>query len=260
MDLLQVVVLAVVQGVTEFLPISSSAHLILVSHLAGWPDQGLAFDVAVHLGSLVAVTAYFRRELWGFADSAIHLRQDAATALLAKVAVATLPVVVAGFLFKGWIETEVRSTEIIAAATITFALALWWADRRGSAERDEHSLTLVQAGLIGVAQTLALVPGTSRAGVTIMAALLLGLSREVAARFAFLLAIPAIAGAALLSAVDATGGGRPLPWDDLVLGFGLSGLCAYACIAAFVALVQRTGMTPYVLYRIALGVVLLLFA
>lgn len=259
MDLLQVVVLAVVQGVTEFLPISSSGHLILVSHLAGWPDQGLAFDVAVHLGSLVAVTAYFRRELWGVADSAIHLRQDAATALLARVAVATLPVVVAGFLFKGWIETEVRSTEVIAAATIAFALALWWADRRGSTERDEHSLTLVQAGLIGVAQALALVPGTSRAGVTIMAALLLGLSREAAARFAFLLAIPAIAGAALLSAADATGGGRPLPWDDLVLGFGLSGLCAYACIAVFVALVQRTGMTPYVLYRIALGVVLLLF-
>ena len=260
MDLLQVVVLAVVQGVTEFLPISSSAHLILASHLAGWPDQGLAFDVAVHAGSLVAVTVYFRRELWGFADSAVHLRRDAATALLGRIVVATLPVAVAGLLFKPWIETELRSAHVIATATIGFALVLWWADRRGGAARDEHSLTLVQAGLIGVAQAIALVPGTSRAGITITAALLLGLSRQGAARFSFLLAIPAIAGAALLSGIDAAGAGPSLPWSNLVVGFALSALCAYACIAAFIALVNRTGMAPYVLYRIALGALLLLFA
>lgn len=252
-------VLAVVQGLTEFLPISSSAHLVLVSHLAGWPDQGLAFDAAVHLGSLVAVLVYFRRELADIADSAFHLRRDASTALLGRVAVATVPVVVAGALFKPWIETELRSTEVIAAATIAFALALWWADRRRGEERDEHGLTLSQAALIGVAQAVALVPGTSRAGITITAALLLGLSRQGAARFSFLLAIPAIAGAALLSATDAAAGGDAPAWGDLALGFALSGLCAYACIAAFIALVQRTGMTPYVVYRIALGGALLLF-
>ena len=260
MDLLQVVVLAIVQGVTEFLPISSSAHLVLVSHLAGWPDQGLAFDTAVHLGSLVAVLVYFRRELAGIADSTMHLRRDASTALLGRLAVATVPVVVAGALFKPWIETELRSTDVIASATIAFALALWWADRRRGAERDEHALTVSQAALIGVAQAMALVPGTSRAGITITAALLLGLSRQGAARFSFLLAIPAIAGAALLSAADAATGGNAPAWDDLALGFALSGLCAYGCIAGFIALVHRTGMTPYVLYRIALGALLLLFA
>ena len=260
MDLLQVVILAIVQGVTEFLPISSSAHLILASHLAGWPDQGLAFDAAVHLGSLVAVLAYFRRELAGMACGAVHLRRDAETALLARVLVATLPVVVAGWLFKPWIETELRSTTVIAAATIGFALALWWADRRGDGARDEHAITVWQATLIGLAQAIALVPGTSRAGITITAALLLGLSRQGAARFSFLLAIPAIGGAALLSAVDAADGGRFLPWGDLVIGFALSGICAYACIAAFIALIDRIGMTPFVLYRIALGSLLLFFA
>ena len=259
MDVLQVVVLAVVQGVTEFLPISSSAHLILVSHLAGWPDQGLAFDAAVHLGSLVAVLVYFRRELADIADSAFRLRRDASTALLGRLAVATVPVVVAGALFKPWIETELRSTEVIAAATIAFALALWWADRRRVEQRDEHGLTVTQAALIGIAQAMALVPGTSRAGITITAALLLGLSRQGAARFAFLLAIPAIAGAALLSATDAATGGQAPAWGDLAIGFGLSAVFAYACIAAFIALVHRTGMTPYVLYRIGLGALLLLF-
>lgn len=259
MDLLQVVVLAIVQGATEFLPISSSAHLVLVSHLAGWPDQGLAFDTAVHLGSLVAVLVYFRRELTGMADSALHLRRDASTALLGRVAIGTIPVVVAGAFGKPWIETALRSTEVIATATIVFALALWWADRRRGAERDENTLTVPQAALIGVAQAIALVPGTSRAGITITAALLLGLSRQGAARFSFLLAIPAIAGAALLSAGDAVAGGDAPPWDDLAIGFALSALCAYACIAAFIALVQRTGMTPYVLYRIGLGALLLLF-
>ena len=259
MDFLQVVALAVVQGVTEFLPISSSAHLILISHFAGWQDQGLAFDAAVHLGSLAAVLVYFRRELADVAESALHLRRDASTALLGRVAVATLPVVVAGAVFKPWIETELRSIEVIATSTIAFALALWWADRRGGEERDENALTVSQAALIGVAQAMALVPGTSRAGITITAALLLGLSRQGAARFSFLLAIPAIAGAALLSATDAATGAHAPAWDDLAIGFALSALCAYACIAGFIALVHRTGMTPYVLYRIALGTLLLLF-
>ena len=259
MDVLQVVVLAVVQGVTEFLPVSSSAHLVLVSHFAGWPDQGLAFDTAVHLGSLVAVLVYFRRELAGIADSTLHLRRDASTVLLGRVAIATVPVVVVGALGKQWIESELRSTEVIATATIAFALALWWADRRRGEDRDENALTVLQAALIGVAQAIALVPGTSRAGITITAALLLGLSRQGAARFSFLLAIPAIAGAALLSAADAATGGDAPAWDDLAIGFALSALCAYGCIAAFIALVHRTGMTPYVMYRFALGGLLLLF-
>ena len=265
MDLLQVLVLALIQGVTEFLPISSSAHLILASRVAGWPDQGLAFDTAVHLGSLLAVLAYFRRELATFADGLVHLRHDAATQLLSKVVVATLPVAAAGLLFKPWIESEARTVGVIAATTIGFAVALWWADRhsgrnRSAPGRDEHSVTFAQAALIGVAQAVALIPGTSRAGITITAALLLGLSREGSARFSFLLAIPTIAGAALLSAIDATATGEALPWQDLATGFTVSAISAYACIATFVALLNRTGMMPYVLYRIALGLVLVAFA
>ena len=256
-DLIQVIVLALIQGVTEFLPISSSAHLILPAQLTGWPDQGLLFDIAVHLGSLTAVIIYFRGELARFAAEVFRLRAGASAVLLSKVAIATIPAVIAGLLFKPLIESELRTVGVIAVTTIAFAIPLWWADRSVASTRDEHALSYAQASVIGLAQALALVPGVSRSGITITAALLVGLGREGAARFAFLLAIPTIAGAALLSAMDARNAPEPVPWADLGLGFVVSAAAAYACITAFVALLHRTGMTPYVVYRLALGVVLL---
>lgn len=259
MELLQVFVLSLIQGITEFLPVSSSAHLILPSLLTDWPDQGLLFDVAVHLGSLTAVVAYFRNDLIGFAASALRLRWDASSRLLSKIAVATIPVVVVGYLFKSNVETDLRTINVIATTTIGFAFALWWADRRVTSSRDEQSITFTQAALVGVAQVLALVPGTSRSGITITAALLAGLGREGAAKFSFLLAIPTIAGAALLSAADALNAQEPAPWGDLAIGFTLSMVSAYACISMFIALVTRTGMTPYVVYRVLLGAMLLVF-
>ena len=258
-DLSQVIVLALIQGITEFLPISSSAHLILPAELTAWPDQGLLFDVAVHLGTLTAVVVYFRGELMRFAAEASRLRAGASTRLLSRVAIATVPAALAGLLFKPFIESELRTVSVIAVTTIAFAIPLWWADRRTTSTRDEHALSYMQATVIGLAQALALVPGVSRSGITITAALLVGLGREGAARFSFLLAIPTITGAALLSGIDAWTAPEVVPWTDLGLGFTVSAVAAYGCISVFVSLVNRTGMTPYVVYRLALGAVLLGF-
>lgn len=258
MDWLQIIFLALIQGITEFLPISSSAHLILPAQLGGWADQGLAFDIAVHVGTLSAVVVYFRTDLAGYAMSgwtlASRRRLDQRGAELMKIAAATLPVVVVGVLAKDWVETELRSVAVIAWATIGFGALLWYADtRHGSRE----NVTWPDAMVIGAFQVLALVPGTSRSGITITAALLLGLSRVAAARFSFLLSIPTIAGAGLLVGVDLVAAREPAPWGLLISGAVLSGVAAYACIRAFIALVERTGMLPYVVYRLLLGTVLL---
>ncbi|MCZ6889491.1 MAG: undecaprenyl-diphosphate phosphatase [Gammaproteobacteria bacterium] len=263
MDLLQVIVLALIQGITEFLPVSSSAHLILPSLLTTWTDQGLLFDVAVHLGSLAAAVVYFRDDLIGFGKSAwrwVATRDvDEDATLLLKLAIATIPIAVLGLSFKTIVETELRNVAVIASTTIIFALALWWADAKARGDRREQTLTYPEAFLIGAAQALALIPGTSRSGITITAALLVGLGREGAARFSFLLAIPTISGAALLTAFDAVQLDGPVPWLDVTVGFAIAGVSAYACIAAFIALVNRTGMTPYVMYRLLLGGLLLWF-
>jgi undecaprenyl-diphosphatase len=256
---LQVIVLSLIQGVTEFLPVSSAAHLIIPAQLTHWQDQGLLFDVAVHLGSLTSIVVYFRRELIQFAVSATRMHWDDSSQLLSKVAVATIPVIGAGILFKPLIETELRTISVIGITTIAFGLALWWADRRVESTRDEYAITFVQAGLIGMAQVLALIPGTSRSGITITAALLAGIGREGAARFSFLLAIPTITGAALLSTVEAFNSQESVNWNELGTGFALSAASSYACIAIFIALINRIHMTPYVVYRILLGSLLLVF-
>ena len=261
MEWLHIITLALVQGITEFLPISSSAHLILVAEFGGWGDQGLAFDVAVHLGTLSAVCLYFRRDLGGYLSSGFSFvagrGADAQFQELMKVSMATIPVLIGGLLFKDQVEGDWRSITTIAWATIGFGLLLAVADRfRG----EKMDIGWLQAGLIGLAQTLALIPGTSRSGITITAALLLGLSRTSAARFSFLLSIPTIAGAAILTTADLISEPEPARWLDLCIGAGLSGLSAYLCISAFISLVERTGMLPYVIYRLLLGAGLLFLA
>ncbi|MGE0624607.1 MAG: undecaprenyl-diphosphate phosphatase [Pseudomonadales bacterium] len=259
MDWLQIITLALVQGITEFLPISSSAHLILVAKFGSWGDQGLAFDVAVHLGTLTAVCLYLRQDLGRYLTSGVRFAAgrgaDADLQEMLKVGLATLPVVVGGVLLQEDVEGRLRATTVIATTTIVFGLVLAVADRfRGTRE----TVTWTQAGLIGLAQALALVPGTSRSGITITAALFLGLTRQSAARFSFLLSIPTIAGAALLMLVELIAAPEPALWGDLLMGAVLAGVSAYLCISAFIALVERTGMLPYVIYRIALGIVLFL--
>ncbi len=260
MDLLQTITLALLQGATEFLPVSSAAHLILASKLTQWPDQGLAFDVAVHLGSLAAVVGYYRRDCCGFTAAAWgylrYRRQDEQLDLLLKIAFASLPVVVVGFTLRGWVENELRSALVIASSTLAFGLALWWADiKRG----ERQLLTWRDALLIGLAQAIAIIPGTSRSGVTITVALLLGLSRTAAARVAFLLAIPAISGAALVTGLELPAEAWQGQFADLALGIAIAAVSAYLCIRLFVGLIERTGLLPYVCYRLALGLALLLF-
>ena len=260
MDILQIVILALIQGVTEFLPISSSAHLILPAQLTSWPDQGLAFDVALHLGSLLAVISYFRADILRFAHGGVRLvaerRLDEDSELLLKVVVAVLPVAAAGYAFNDVVESELRTVYVIAGTTIGFGLLLWLSDRRvGSSE----TVTWNQAIIIGLLQTLALIPGTSRSGITMTAALLLGISRTAGAHFSFLLSMPTIAGAALLSGLNLADQPEPVNWPDLGIGFVLAGVSAYTCIHFFMAFIERTGMTPYVIYRLALGAVLLAF-
>lgn len=280
MDWLQTIALALIQGITEFLPISSSAHLILPSQILGWPDQGLAFDVAVHLGTLMAVLGYFRIELRGYLQGCLTRFADRSPGAgeqaldprldeLLKLVVATLPLVVAGFLLKDWVSENLRSIAVIAAATIGFGLLLGVADRyRGTApgastaggpalDHANQSLSWRQALIIGAAQVLALVPGTSRSGITMTAALWLGLSRSTAARFSFLLAIPAIGGAAVLLGADLVTATVPVPWLQFSAGFLLAAVSAYLCIASFVALVERIGMMPFVIYRLVLGAALI---
>lgn len=259
MDLLHISVLALVQGVTEFLPISSAAHLILVPVLTGWPDQGLAFDVSVHGGTLLAVLLYFRREvarmsLAGVASLSGRWSPDAKLAW--AVVLGTLPVVVAGFFLKEWVEGPLREPLVIATTTIVFGLLLWWSDYSGRRNRDEYSVTWRDALLIGLAQAIALIPGTSRSGITITAALLLGLNREAAARFSFLLSIPTLLASVVLVSRDLLASEQAVDWSPLLLGFALSALSAYLCIHLFIRLLARTGMLPYVIYRLLLGGVL----
>jgi undecaprenyl-diphosphatase len=261
MDTIQAIILALVQGLTEFLPISSSAHLILVPYLVDWPDQGLAFDVAVHFGTLSAVVVYFRHQLWAMARSwfgSLGSRYPDDEAKLAwAVLLGTVPLGLAGLLFHDVIELYLRSPLVIAIATIVFGLVLWYADVRGPQTRCEYRLTAARVAVIAVAQALALIPGTSRSGITIAAGLLVGLERKAAARFSFLLSIPAILMAAGYEASKLLGGAHAVDWTPIVLGVAVSAISAYACIHFFLKLLDRIGMLPFVWYRLALGVLLL---
>ncbi len=259
----QATLLALIQGLTEFLPISSSAHLALLPMLTDWPDQGLAFDCVLHLGSLTAVIIYFRHELArmsaGFMRtlSARSLDADADGRLAWFILLATIPVGAAGLAFKDYIEHDLRTLAVIATTSILFGLLLGWADLRGARTLDDRAWSLKHAMLIGLAQAIALIPGTSRSGITMTAALLLGYSREASARFSFLLSIPVIVLAGGLKVKEwITAPAQPESAAILLLGYLLSAISAWLCIHYFLKYLDRMGMTPFVLYRIALGVLL----
>ncbi len=256
-SLFQIAVLAIVQGVTEFLPISSSAHLILVPALTGWPDQGLALDVAVHIGSLLAVVIYFRRDVMAMATGtvdAIRGQRSPRARLALQVLAATIPVILAGWLLKDRIETDWRSPVLIMVTTMIFGLLLWVADSRaGRAHRTTAELTWSDVLLIGAAQALALVPGVSRSGITMTAALLLGQKRPEAARFSLLLSIPTTAAAGALGAPDLLSSSDPsLLGGALVAGI-LAFVSALAAIAGLMAWLRQATFTPFVIYRLLLG-------
>ena len=259
METIQAILLAIIQGLTEFLPISSSAHLILLSELAGWEDQGLVFDVALHFGTLLAVIFYFRDDLLNMfcpsnfksIDSLIHSQ-------LGIITVATIPVVLFGGLFSESIEQNLRSSMVIAIATIFFGLLLFLADSKKKNNND-IAVNLGIGFLIGLSQVFALIPGTSRSGVTITAGLFLGLSREEAAKFSFLLAIPVIMAASAFELYQLTQV-EVLVFDyfDLLLGIVVSFVVAFLTIKWFLAVVQKIGMLMFAIYRVALGIFILL--
>ena len=260
MNWLEVVVLALLQGLTEFLPISSSAHLILVPVLLGWEDQGLAFDVAVHVGTLSAMLIYFRKELQALCMAWVQTESPhtvGARRLGLWLVLATVPILIVGALLHDTVSTLWRSAELIAWATLGFGLLLWWADRAGARSRTMNQLQWSDALWVGLSQCLALAPGVSRAGIVMTAGLLLGLQRVAAARVAFLLAVPTIAAAGTLSGYELWRHPQAADGLALLLGAGIAGLAAWLCIHFFLHLIERIGMAPFALYRVALGVALL---
>ena len=263
MSLFEIIILAIIQGLTEFLPISSSAHLILPSEVLGWHNQGLAYDVAVHVGSLLAVLIYLRadvaRLLMAWFAQGFTKQQSADSKLAWWIIVATIPAVILGFLLKDFIEVYARSALVIATTTIVFGLLLWYADKKASMHKSIEHITWKSALFIGIAQAIAIIPGTSRSGITMTAGLLLGLNRESAARFSFLLSIPVILGAGLLATVDLLQSPDPVEWSALIMGAIFSFVSAYICIYLFLEWISRIGMLPFVIYRLILGGVLLLF-
>lgn len=259
MTLIQIVVLSLIQGLTEFLPVSSSAHLILGSRVFSWPDQGLVFDVATHLGTLFAVLVYFHKDLWKMALPWLGGgRGDAASRQLGiTLVVASIPAILAGALLHGWVESVLRDVRVIAYSTIGFGLLLWWADARFTRSRTMDDMSLKTGVVIGLAQMLALVPGTSRSGITITMGRMLGFNADTAARFSFLLSIPVIAAAGGYGVLRMLLNDSPIDWLQFGLAVALSAMAGWICIAAFLVLLQRVGLVPFVVYRLVLGVALL---
>ncbi|MCF7971611.1 MAG: undecaprenyl-diphosphate phosphatase [Methylococcaceae bacterium] len=259
MDIFQALALAVLQGLTEFLPISSSAHLILLPVLVGWEDQGLAFDVAVHIGTLTAVVVYYRKDLtriiaaWLGSLLGKGFNDDAKLAWY--VGLGTIPVGLVGIGLSDAMQEALRSPLVIAGATIVFALLLWWAEKRAKEERTK--VTLLDAVVVGLFQAIALIPGTSRSGITITAGLLLGLTRENAAKFSFLLSIPVIALAGSLKTLELYQSDELVNWGFMSIGAVVSAVVAYLSISWFIRLLNKIGMMPFVWYRLVLGIFLI---
>ena len=258
---LHLVILALVQGFTEFLPISSSGHLVLLPIVSGWPDHGLVYDVAAHFGTLFAVVYYFRKDLVILSNawfgSISRGEQSIHTRTAWGIIWATVPVCMIGFLARDFISEYLRSPLVIAATTIVFGVVLWGADYFGRRERSLDGLRIPDVVVIGFAQALALIPGTSRSGITMSAGLALGLSREASARFSFLLSIPVISVAALYESWHLFVSDLIIDWLGLTIVTVGSALSAFLCIVVFLKFVESIGFGIFVIYRILLGGLLL---
>ena len=261
MTTLQIVILAIVQGLTEFLPISSSGHLVLVPYLVEWTDQGLAFDVAVHFGSLLAVCAFFREDIMGLLRGGVRILGGDFKSPQAYMALAiglgTIPAATAGLLCAGWIEANLRDPAVIVYTLSGYGIVMALADRFARREKVMSEIRISDALVIGAAQALSLVPGTSRSGITITAGRLLGFERQDAARFSFLLSAPVILLATLYKGAGLVFGDAPVAWGQLALGVAVSAVVAYASIEFFMRFVSRIGLAPFAIYRLLLAAVIL---
>jgi undecaprenyl-diphosphatase len=269
MPLVQAIVLGIVQGLTEFLPISSSAHLIVIPWILGWDDGGLTFDVALHVGTLLAVIAFFFKDWIQIVCQGFGLNVGRDTALsknrglLWLLALGTIPGGIAGFLFEKQAEHALRSPYIIATTAILFGLVLWFADYAGRKQKDISHVSTFDALIIGTAQALAVIPGVSRSGITIVAGLLRNLDRESAARFSFLLSTPIIAGAAAKKFWDLHKAGEGLPHDmqtAFIAGIIASAITGGITIAFFLNYLRRKSLSVFVWYRIIFGIIVIALA
>lgn len=261
MSTIEIFLLALIQGLTEFLPISSSAHLILPSAVLGWEDQGQALDVALHVGTLLAVVLYYRKEVGSMAVAwfgTFGIGPEKSNAsfdgkLAWWIILASIPLGLVGFLGKDFIEDHLRSAAVIALTTIVFGLLLGFADIKAKENVSIEKLGLKGAIIIGLSQALALIPGTSRSGITMTLGMMLGLTKENAARFSFLLSIPAIVMTGSYLTYKLITSAEAVDWQTLGLGSVLAFVSAYACIHYFLILVGKLGMMPFVIYRLVLG-------
>ncbi|MEM8553410.1 MAG: undecaprenyl-diphosphate phosphatase [Pseudomonadota bacterium] len=265
MSLFHLFLVAVIQGITEFLPISSSGHLILLPNLTGMDDQGLVIDVAVHVGTLFAVVIYFWPDVKSAAVGSLSLlrgRVDSQGAWLALcLVVATVPVVIAGFIFKVTGLTDMlRSTAVIGWTMLVFGIVLYWADQTGGETRKAEEWSLKHAVIMGLWQVLALIPGTSRSGITITGARQLGYSREDGAKLAMLMSIPTIAMAGLLLGAEVATSADAGAARDGAIAAVFAFLSALAALVLMFRLMKSVSFTPYVIYRVILGLILLWIA
>jgi len=257
MGLTQLIVLAVVQGLTEFLPISSSGHLVLVPSIFGWSDQGLVFDVAVHFGSLIAVCIFFRFDilalLRGTKDILTGDYASTDSRMAWNLGLGTIPVAVAGLLFAGWIGANLRQPIVVVYTLAGYGVLMALVDRYAPRGRNITDIGIRDALIIGLAQALALIPGTSRSGITITVGRALGIARQDAARYSFLLSVPAILLATMYEAVILVTGEVTVAWDNLALAVLISAVVAYISIEFFMRVVSYIGLVPFAIYRLILA-------
>ena len=255
MDFVQILILSIIQGITEFLPISSQSHLILTSKLLGMSDQGLSFDIALHAGSLLAILIYYRKEV-----TKIMSISDEGIQYLKLIIIGSIPLPIIGLLFVDIVSENLRTINTIAFMTIVFALLLYFAERRNHENENSFAtLSFFTIIFIGFMQTLAIMPGVSRSGIVITAALLLSYSREVSIKIAFLLAIPAIFMATVYQSMQLYGVGNIEILNEHLLGMILSFIFSYITIHLFISTINKISFTPYIIYRLILGVTLLGF-
>jgi len=268
MSLLQILILALVQGITEFLPISSSGHLVLIHGIfnqdgtASW-DQDLMLDVAVHIGTLLSVLVYFRKDVWEMFKGLLQLAKRDTKSHGARlniyVIVGSIPVILAGLALHEWEPTWLRTVEIMAWMTIIFGIVLWWVDETRPMEKTIDQLNIKSALFVGFAQVLALVPGTSRSGITMIAARYLGFNRQESAHFSLLLAIVAIAGAGFITSLDLIKSGNPELGLDVLIAVFLSFISGWAAISLMMKWLEKSSFRIFAIYRILLGAALLFF-
>ena len=261
MTLIQIIILAIVQGITACLPVSSSGHLVLVPKLIGWQDQGIIFDIAMHLGSLAAVCIYFKEDItklfFSFSELLTFRTKKKSSDLLFLLLIATLPAAIIGFFSANWIELNTRNPLLIAFTLSFYGLLMLIADKKGKKKVTIKEINYSHALMIGLAQVLALIPGTSRSGVTMTAGLFLGMKRLDAAKFSFLMSVPVIILASAYKLLVIFLENIAIDWGELFLGMSISMCIAYASIGFFMTVIQRIGFVPFFIYRVTLSVIII---